>query len=118
METRIRNIATALALCVAVSAQATPHHCYARQSPRIAAEVIATAHPRVVNHLTQSERLKIALVYLDSHKFITAKHYAKMTQLSKAMAEAELNTFAHDKHSGIVLVVSGKKKRYTKHPRN
>lgn len=54
----------------------------------------------------------MAVAYLKTHEFLTIKQYAKMTQLSKTSAEAELDAFAMDKKKPIQLVIRGKKKVY------
>ena len=59
----------------------------------------------VGNRFTQKERLK-------SHDYLTVKKYAKMTELSKAAAKAELDAFAADKDRPIETVIRGKKKVY------
>ena len=68
----------------------------------------------VSNRFNQKERLAMAMAYLKTHKYLTIKQYAKMTQLSKASAEAELDAFAVDKKKPIQLVIRGKKKMYIK----
>lgn len=68
----------------------------------------------VSNCFNQKERLAMAVAYLKTHKYLTIKQYAKMTQLSKASAEAELDAFAMDKKKPIQLVIRGKKKVYIK----
>lgn len=69
-----------------------------------------TSH--VCNRFNQKERLAMAVAYLKTHKYLTIKQYAKMTQLSKALAEAELDAFAMDNKKLIQLVIKGKKKVY------
>lgn len=54
------------------------------------------------------------MAYLETHKCLTIKQYAKMTQLSSASAEAELDAFAMDKKKPLQLVIRGKKKVYIK----
>ena len=66
----------------------------------------------VSNRFNQKERLAMAVAYLKTHEFLTIKQYAKMTQLSKTSAEAELDAFAMDKKKPIQLVIRGKKKVY------
>lgn len=68
---------------------------------------------RVNNRFNQRERLAMALAYLRSHAYLTVRQYARMTQLTKASAEAELDAFAADRVKPIQLVVNGKKK-YTR----
>lgn len=67
---------------------------------------------RVSNRFSQKERLAMALAYLNSHPRLTVKQYVKMTSLSKAAAEAELDSFALDRDIPIHAVVEGKKKFY------
>ena len=42
----------------------------------------------VDNSFSQRERFKMAIAYLKNHEYITVKKYAKITELSKAAAEA------------------------------
>lgn len=56
----------------------------------------------------------MAVAYLEHNQYLSVKKYAKMTGLSKDMAEAELDAFACDKRNPVTLVISGKKKLYTK----
>ena len=55
----------------------------------------------VGNRFTQKERFRMAMA-----------KYAKMTELSKAAAKAELDAFAADKDRPIEAVIRGKKKVY------
>ena len=54
----------------------------------------------------------MALAYLKKHKQLTSNKYAKLTGLTKAMAEAELNAFASDKRKPIARIVKGRKSVY------
>lgn len=54
----------------------------------------------------------MAMAYLRNHEYLTVKAYAKMTELSKAAAKAELDAFAADKDRAIGTVMRGKKKVY------
>ena len=54
----------------------------------------------VGNRFTQKERFRMAMAYLKSHDYLTVRRYAKMTELSKAAAKAELDAFAADKAHG------------------
>ena len=58
----------------------------------------------------RDHRLSILLSYLDKHKDITAKKYAKLTKLSERAARAELDAFASN-HSIPVQVAFKKSKR-------
>ena len=64
------------------------------------------------NRFTQKERFRMAMAYLKSHDYLTVKKYAKMTELSKAAAKAELDAFVADKDRPIEAVIRGKKKVY------
>ena len=66
----------------------------------------------VGNRFTQKERFRMAMAYLKSHDYLTVKKYAKMTELSKAAAKAELDAFAADKDRPIEAVIRGKKNVY------
>lgn len=61
-------------------------------------------------------RLSMAVNYLQSHKSLTVKRYAKMTGLTKAAAKSELDAFAADVSKPIMAVVNGKKTVYVKRP--
>ncbi len=58
----------------------------------------------------RDHRLSILLSYLDKHKDITAKKYAKLTKLSERAARAELDAFASN-HNIPVQVAFKKSKR-------
>ncbi len=79
--------------------------------------VTVVTRPDVTVHVgkrfTQKERFRMAMAYLKNHDYLTVKRYAKMTELSKAAAKAELDAFAADKDRPIKAVVRGKKKVYT-----
>ena len=66
----------------------------------------------VSNRFTQKERFRMAMAYLKSHDYLTVRKYAKMTELSKAAAKAELDAFAADKDRPIEAVIREKKKVY------
>lgn len=66
----------------------------------------------VGNRFTQKERFRMAMAYLKDHDYLTVKRYAKITELSKAAAKAELDAFAADKDRPIEAVIRGKKKVY------
>ena len=55
----------------------------------------------------------MVLSYLNKHKHITARQYGKMTGLSEAVADMELDSFARDLRS-IRVVIKGKKKLYVR----
>lgn len=66
----------------------------------------------VGNRFTQKERFRIAMAYLKSHDYLTVKKYAKMTEMSKEAAKAELDAFSADKDRPIEAVIRGKKEVY------
>lgn len=70
---------------------------------------------RISNRFSQEERLQMAVAYLSSNANLSIKKYAKMTGLSRDMAEAELDAFAYDDQNPIKLDGDGmsKKKMYT-----
>lgn len=92
------------------------HHCYRCHYPQRVVTLVArpatTIH--ISNRLSQKERLQMAMAYLDQNQYLSIKKYAKMTGLSKGMAEAELDAFAYDERHPIALVVVDKKKLYSK----
>lgn len=108
-KTGILVIAMAL-VCGTANAQHWHRH---NRPDRVVAVVVrpdVTSH--VSNRFNQKERLAMAIAYLETHRYLTIKQYAKMTQLNKASAEAELDAFAMDKKKPIQLVIRGKKKVY------
>lgn len=99
-----------------VNAQHWHRHNHYKHHPYRVVTVVTL--PKVISHvsnrLNQKERLAMAVAYLETHEYLTVKQYAKMTQLSKASAEAELDAFAMDKKKSIQRVFRGKKKVYIK----
>lgn len=67
-----------------------------------------------VNRFDRNGRLSMALAYIDKHNHITAKAYAKITGLSKASAEAELDSFVRSHKTPIKAVMNGKKTVYVR----
>lgn len=108
-ETGILAIAMTLA-CGTANAQHWRYHPY--RVVTVVTQPDVTLH--VSNRFNQKERLAMIVAYLKTNKYLTIKQYAKMTQLSKASAEAELDAFAMDKKKPIQLVIRGKKKVYIK----
>lgn len=76
----------------------------------VVARPAVTVH--VSNRFTQKERFRMAMAYLKNHEYLTVKRYAKMTELSKAVAKAELDAFVADKDRPIGVAMRGKKKVY------
>ena len=100
--------------CVCGTANA--QHWHRRHHPHRTVTVVVrpevTSH--VSNRFSQKERFGMAVAYLETHKYLTINQYAKMTQLNKVSAEAELDAFAIDKRKPIQCVIRGKKKVYIK----
>lgn len=83
------------------------------RSPKVTKVIvrpIVTTH--ISNRLSRTDRLGMVLAYLKSNQSISILKYSKMTGLSKAIAEAELDAFAASKNNPIKRVVKGKKKAY------
>ena len=97
--------------CGVTSAQYRHRH-YPHRVVTIVVKPEVTSH--VSNRFNQKERLGMAVAYLEMHKYLTISQYAKMTQLNKISAEAELDAFAIDKKKPIQCVIRGKKKVYIK----
>lgn len=108
-KTGILAIAMVL-VCGTVNAQHRHYHYDPHRVITVVTRPDTKSH--VSNRFTQKERL--AMAYLETHKHLTIKQYAKITQLSKASAEAELDAFAMDKKKPIQLVIKEKKKVYIK----
>lgn len=108
-KTAILVIAVAL-VCGTANAQHWRQHYHPHRVATVVVRPGITSH--VSNRFNQKERLAMAVAYLQTHKHLTINQYAKMTQLSSASAEAELDAFAMDKKKPIQLVTRGKKKVY------
>lgn len=98
--------------CGSANAQRWRSHYHLHRVVTIVDRPNVTAH--VSNRFNQRERLALAVAYLETHEYLSIRQYAKMTQLSKVSAEAELNAFAMDKNKPIQFVIKGKKKVYIK----
>ena len=76
--------------------------------------VTVVDQPDVISHVSnrfnQKERFAMAVAYLETHEYLTIRQYAKMTHLSMASAEAEIDAFGMDKKKPIRLVIRGEKK--------
>lgn len=83
-------------------------------APLHTARIRPVVTARIVHRLDQKERLRIVLAYLDDNRYITARKYACITGLDKAVAEAELNAFAADGRNPVTAVAAGKKRLYTR----
>ena len=66
----------------------------------------------VVNKLSSRDRLNMALGFLKLHGEMNVKDYAKMTGMSKASSEAELDAFAMERDLPIEMTWKGKSKVY------
>lgn len=107
-----KHIAVAgLMALVSLTATAQPHlrHHYVHHRPHTTVVNVHTSN----NQLQRSDRFDMAMAYLKNNRVLTAKKYAKLTGLTHATAEAELDVFASDRKTPIRLIVDGKKKRYT-----
>ena len=96
--------------CGTANAQRWYRHHRPYRVVTVVSKPVVTVH--VSNRFTQKERFRMAMAYLKSHDYLTVKKYAKMTKLSKAGAEAELDAFASDKSKPIAAVMRGRKKVY------
>lgn len=112
-KTRILVIAMAL-VCGTANAQHWHRHYHYRPDRVVTVVVRPDLTSHVSNRFSQKERLAMAIAYLETHKNLTIRQYAKITQLSIASAEAELDAFAMDKKKPIQLIIREKKKVYIK----
>ena len=64
----------------------------------------------ISNRMSKKDRLEMALAYIKNNKALSISKYCKMTGLTKATAEAELDAFANSKSNPIKVVLNGKKK--------
>ncbi len=88
-------------------------HPYSYYRPAVVTVVnrpAVTSH--ISNRLSKKDRLNMAIAYLKSNKTLSISKYGKMTGLTKATAEAELDAFAFSKSNPIKMVMNGKKKLY------
>lgn len=115
MKTKWRMM-LAMALLVGACGTAEAHRWHRCCRPHRVVAVVArpAATVRVVNCFTQKERLAMAVAYLDAHEYLTVKRYARIANLTKATAEAELDAFARNGELPVTAVVKGKRKVYVK----
>lgn len=71
-----------------------------------------TVTTHISNRLSKKDRLDMALAYLKNNKSLSISKYGKMTGLTNATAEAELDAFAISKSNPIKMILNGKKKLY------
>lgn len=106
---RIAVMATAFVLsCGTADAQRWHHRPY--RVVTVIAKPDVTVH--VGSRFSRRERFGMAMAYLKNHEYLTVKRYAKMTELSRAAAKAELDSFAADKDKPITTAIRGKKNVY------
>lgn len=106
----------AMLLCLPASGHRRPgcHHRLWTPRPMVVVRTVPTTATRVSNHLTQNQRLHMALAYLQNNRYLTIKHYARMTGLSKQMAEAELDSFCPRANGMLRCQTASGKKVYSK----
>ena len=105
----------ALAMLMTVgSASSQPRRWRMRVRPAITIVSRPAVRVRVSNRFDKNDRLTMALAFIDNHGFITVKEYSKITRLSKASAQAELDAFATGRHNPLAVVVKGRKRVYIK----
>lgn len=113
MKKKVELLIIAIILaCGTVNAQHRHRHHHPHRVITVVVKPEVTSH--VSNRFNQKERLEMAVAYLKTHKYLTISQYAKMTQLNKISAEAELDAFAIDKKKPIQCIIRGKKKVYIK----
>lgn len=112
MKIRTGIIAISLALmCASIQAQPRQHTRRGHGVTTIIVKPAAKGHG--VKRTDRKDRLAMAVAHLRTNRFLTVKKYAKMTGLTHATAEAELEIFAADRCNPVVRALKGKKKIYT-----
>lgn len=107
---KYQTILLLLLACISCHAQHRHHrHHHHHHSTMV---VHHTAKLVVSNKLSSRDRLNMAIAYLKTNKSMSAGTYSKMTGLTRATAEAELNAFAADRKTPIGIATSGKKNVY------
>ncbi len=107
-----------IGLTLAGSAACAQRRYYGYHGPYYYRPVVTTVVTRpavtthISNRLSKKDRLEMALAYLKDNKALSASKYSKMTGLTKAVAEAELDAFAVNKGNPITMVRDGNKKLY------
>lgn len=111
--------ATLIAITMLISTTAfAQHRHYGHVHPYTYRPAVVTVvnRPAVTTHisnrLSKKDRLDMALAYLKNNKSLSISKYSKMTGLTKATAEAELDAFAFSNSSPIKIIMNGKKKLY------
>lgn len=104
-------IATLALVCGTVAAQ---RRHYFHPTHRVTTITVRPAVTVSLNQrVSQKERLQMAVAYLNNNPYLSIKQYARMTGLTKDIAEAELDAFAYDRAKPIIRVAVSKKKLYT-----
>ncbi len=107
-----------IGLTMACSAACAQRRHYGYYGPYYYRPVVTTVVTRpavtthISNRLSKKDRLEMALAYLKENKALSVSKYSKMTGLTKAVAEAELDAFAVNKGNPIIMVRDGNKKLY------
>lgn len=97
-------------VCLSCHAYKPHRHYPHRHYPVVV--VANRAKPSISNRFSSRDRMNMALAYLNNNKKMSISIYSKMTGLSKATAEAELDAFSLDKKVPIGMMLNGKKKVY------
>ena len=105
-------IAAMVLVCGTASAQFRHYHGAIRGRMVHVTRIVTCPTISVNCQIGQKERLRMAVAYLNSNKFLTIKKYAKLTGLPKRTAEAELDAFSYDNRKPIVMVLKNKQKLY------
>lgn len=100
-------------ICGTVTAQRRYYSHHFGRHPVTTVVVKPATMVRISQRVTQKERLEMAIAYLNDNEFLSIKEYAKITGLTKKMAEAELDVFSYDREKPLIMVIAGKKKLYT-----
>ena len=115
----IKKMLFVVLLTLASTATYAQHRHYRHVSPhdyyRPIVTTVVTRHAvttHISNRLSKKDRLEMALAYLKENKSLSISKYSKMTGLTIAMAEAELDAFSVNKNNPIKMVKNGKKKLY------
>lgn len=111
MKIKTGLMALSLALLCGTTTATAQHHRH-----RHVVKTVVVKPKVVVKQVTTSnacDRLAVATNYIKSNGKITIKKYARLTGLTYATAEAELNAFAADKRCPVIAIPKGKKIVYT-----
>ncbi len=67
---------------------------------------------RTTNRFSKKDRLEMAIAYLKNNNALSVSKYSKITGLTSAAAEPELDAFSANRNNRIAMVMNGKKKMY------